>query len=130
MTHYVGLDVSQKLTAICVVDDTGRRLWRGQCTSDPEQIECTIRRHCEDEPRLDIETGPMTPWLVHELRGYRTSCQALSSLSSHRHPGPRRRPCRPATCRHPMVIAPHGSLRTADRHIAEAERRRAPDRAD
>ena len=24
------LDVSQKLTAICVVDDTGRRLWRGQ----------------------------------------------------------------------------------------------------
>ena len=39
MPHYVGLDVSQKLTAICVVDDTGRRLWRGQCTSDPEQIE-------------------------------------------------------------------------------------------
>ena len=38
MPHYVGLDVSQKLTAICVVDDTGRRLWRGQCTSDPEQI--------------------------------------------------------------------------------------------
>ena len=25
MTHYVGLDVSQKLTAICIVDDTGRR---------------------------------------------------------------------------------------------------------
>jgi transposase len=32
MTHYIGLDVSQKLTAICIVDDTGRRLWRGQCT--------------------------------------------------------------------------------------------------
>ncbi len=39
MPRYVGLDVSQKLTAICVVDDTDRRLWRGQCTSDPEQIE-------------------------------------------------------------------------------------------
>jgi transposase len=36
MTHYVGLDVSQKLTTICIVDATGRRLWRGQCTSDPE----------------------------------------------------------------------------------------------
>jgi hypothetical protein len=45
MPHYVGLDVSQKLTAICVVDDTGRRLWRGQCTSDPEQIERTVQRH-------------------------------------------------------------------------------------
>jgi transposase len=44
MTLYAGLDVSQKLTSICVVDDTGRRLWRGQCTSDPEQIERTVRR--------------------------------------------------------------------------------------
>jgi hypothetical protein len=25
MTHFVGLDVSQKITAICVVDDAGRR---------------------------------------------------------------------------------------------------------
>ena len=39
MTRFVGLDVSQKLTAICVVDDTGRRLWRGQCPTYPEQIE-------------------------------------------------------------------------------------------
>ena len=31
MARFVGLDVSQKLTSICVVDDAGRRLWRGQC---------------------------------------------------------------------------------------------------
>ena len=30
MTFFVGLDVSQKMTAVCVVDDAGRRLWRGQ----------------------------------------------------------------------------------------------------
>jgi transposase len=69
MIHYVGLDVSQKLTAICIVDDTGRRLWRGQCMSDPEQIERAVRRHAEEDARVGIETGPMTPWLVHELRG-------------------------------------------------------------
>jgi transposase len=68
MTLYVGLDVSQKLTAICAVDDTGRRLWRGQCTSDPEQIERAVRRHAGDDARIGIETGPMTPWLVHGLR--------------------------------------------------------------
>ena len=67
MTHYVGLDVSQKITAICVVDETGRRLWRGQCTSDPEQIERAVQRH-GNEARIGVETGPMTPWLVHELR--------------------------------------------------------------
>jgi hypothetical protein len=28
MTHFVGLDVSQKMTAICVVDNSGHSLWR------------------------------------------------------------------------------------------------------
>ena len=69
MTLFVGLDVSQKMTAICVVDDAGRRVWRGQCTSDPEQIEQMVRRHAGDDARIGLETGPMTPWLVHELRG-------------------------------------------------------------
>ncbi len=69
MTHYVGLDVSQKLTSICIVDATGRKLWRGQCASDPEQIERAIGRRGGEDVRVGIETGPMTPWLVHELRG-------------------------------------------------------------
>ena len=70
MTQYIGLDVSQKMTAICVVDAEGRKLWQGQCGSTPEQIERTIGRHAEDGACIGIETGPMTPWLVHELRGY------------------------------------------------------------
>jgi transposase len=69
MTHFVGLDVSQKLTAICVIGDTGCKLWRGQCSSDPAQIELAVRRYAGDGARIGIETGPMTPWLVHELRG-------------------------------------------------------------
>ncbi len=68
MTNYVGLDVSQKMTAICVVDGAGRRLWRGQCPSVPEQIHRAVRRHAGEDVRLGIETGAMTPWLVHELR--------------------------------------------------------------
>jgi transposase len=68
-THYIGLDVSQKFTSICIVDATGRKLWRGQCASDPEQIERTIGRHRGEDVRVGIETSPVTPWLVHELRG-------------------------------------------------------------
>jgi ribosomal protein L39E len=71
MTLFVGLDVSQRMTAICVVDDAGRRVWRGQCASDPEQIEQMVRRHAGDDARIGLETGPMTPWLVHELRAGR-----------------------------------------------------------
>jgi len=58
MTRFVGLDVSQKLTSICIVDETGRRLWRGQCTTDPEQIECAVRGHAEDDVHIGLETGP------------------------------------------------------------------------
>ena len=50
MTQFVGLDVSQKMTAICVVDDAGRRLWRGQCPTVPEQITGLVRRHAGMTP--------------------------------------------------------------------------------
>ena len=61
MTHFVGLDVSQKMTAICVVDNAGRRLWRGQCPTVPEQIAAMVRRHAGDNSRIalcanDVET--------------------------------------------------------------------------
>ena len=66
MARFVGLDVSQKLTAICVVDDTGLGSG-GQC-SDPSRLR-GVRGQAGEDARSAIETGPMTPWLVHELRG-------------------------------------------------------------
>lgn len=69
MPRFVGLDVSQKLTSICVVDAAGCRVWRGQCRSDPEAIERIVRGRAGDDASIGVETGPMTPWLVHELRG-------------------------------------------------------------
>ena len=38
MEHYVGLDVSLKLTAICIVDRTGKIEREGVVASDPEAI--------------------------------------------------------------------------------------------
>ena len=76
MARFVGLDVSQRLTSICIVDDTGRRIWRGQCATDPEQIARLISRHAGVAAGIGIETGPMTPWLVHEFRarGLNVTC--------------------------------------------------------
>ena len=31
MTNYVGLDVSQKTTTLCIIDGEGHRQWRGEC---------------------------------------------------------------------------------------------------
>jgi transposase len=61
MLHYVGLDVSQKTTAICVVDEQGRQLWRGVCVTDPEPIAARVLRHAGANVKVGIETGSMTP---------------------------------------------------------------------
>jgi transposase len=58
MACYVGLDVSQRMTAICVVDEVGHRLWRGQCRSAPSEIEATVRRHAGEDAQIGVETGP------------------------------------------------------------------------
>ena len=45
MEHYVGLDVSLKLTAICIVDQTGRIEREGVVASNPEAIAAFIKSH-------------------------------------------------------------------------------------
>ena len=45
MEQYVGLDVSLKLTAICVVDRTGKIERKGVVASDPETIAEFVRSH-------------------------------------------------------------------------------------
>lgn len=68
MPHCVGLDVSQKTTAICVVDASGRRLWRGVCATDAGEISSRVAEHAGLDAKVGVETGAMTPWLVHGLR--------------------------------------------------------------
>ena len=38
MMNYVGLNVSQKTTTLCIVDGEGHRQWRGECVTSPQQI--------------------------------------------------------------------------------------------
>ena len=66
--RFVGLDVSQRSTSICILDGQGNRVWRGKCATDPAAIEEVIRVRAGSAARIGLETGPLTPWLVHELR--------------------------------------------------------------
>jgi transposase len=45
MEQYVGLDVSLKMTAICIVDRTGKIKREGVVASDPEAIVAFVRLH-------------------------------------------------------------------------------------
>src|SRR5271167_3036567 len=75
MSHFVGLDVSQKMTAICVVDKDGRRIWRGQCPSVPEQISVALRRYAGAGPTRQTRRFE---WGGH----FRSSPQSGNSLAS------------------------------------------------
>ena len=46
MAIYAGLDVSDKSTHVCVVDDAGVVVWRGACATDPAVLAKTLGRHC------------------------------------------------------------------------------------
>ena len=50
MKQYVGLDVSQDQTSICVVDESGRVLWQGKCASTPEAIAATLGQQGASRP--------------------------------------------------------------------------------
>ena len=67
MEHYVGLDVSMKLTAICIIDRTGKIEREGVVASDPEAIATFIKLHASYVVRIGLETGATSTWLWTEL---------------------------------------------------------------
>ena len=68
MEHYVGLDVSLKLTAICIVDRTGKIVREGMVPSDPEAIAGFVQSHAPHVARVGLETGATATWLWNELK--------------------------------------------------------------
>lgn len=66
MEQYIGLDVSMKETAISIRQD-GKRIWRGKCASDPQQLAEVIRKRAPQAQRVVFETGPLSVWFYHAL---------------------------------------------------------------
>ena len=68
MEHYVGLDVSLKLTAICVVDQAGSVIREGVVDSAPETIAEFVTANAPSVVRIGLEAGPTATWLWTELK--------------------------------------------------------------
>jgi transposase len=67
MNQYVGLDVAMDETKIHVLNSDGKRIWRGKCRSNPDNIEAVLRQRAPHAERIGIETGPLTTWLWTQL---------------------------------------------------------------
>ena len=68
MEQYVGLDVSQEQTSVCVIDGGGKVIWEGKCTSTPEAIAAILRTRAPEAVRIGLESDPLSAWHWHELR--------------------------------------------------------------
>ena len=68
MPTFAGLDVSQARTTVCIVDERGLVTWRGSCVTSPAAIGQTLTAQASLLERVGLESGPLSPWLVHELR--------------------------------------------------------------
>src|SRR5258708_15436444 len=68
VTQYIGLDVCLKDTSISVRQD-GKRIWRGKCPSDPKVLAAVIRKRAPEVKRVVFETGPLSVWFFHALKG-------------------------------------------------------------
>lgn len=67
MEQYVGLDVSQDATYVCVVDRDGKTLWQGQCLSTPESIGATVKEKAPAAVKIGLESGSYSTWHWHGL---------------------------------------------------------------
>ena len=59
MAHFVGLDVSVKETAVCVVDEVGEVVLEQKVPTEPDDIVTLLTSIGEAYGRVGIEAGPL-----------------------------------------------------------------------
>lgn len=74
--YYVGLDVSDKLTAICIVDYEGKIIQEAMVDTEPESIDEYLQATGLSYERVGIEANNLAIWLYWKLRetGYPIIC--------------------------------------------------------
>lgn len=84
MELYVGLDISQSMTHLCVVDSKGKRIWEGKCHTAPDAIAETIRAKAPDAQLIGMESGALSPHLWHALTAEGLPVVCIEARHAHK----------------------------------------------
>lgn len=90
MALYVGLDISLRMTSICVVDADGSSVWEGKAESEPVPLVKVLSLWRDKIALVGIEACPLSEWLYGALveSGFQVVCietrHAQHFLSSRR----------------------------------------------
>ncbi len=84
MRCYVGLDVSQEVCAVCILNEEGTPVFEGSCPTDPSAILKTIADQAGMAEKIVHESGPLSIWLTRELnkRGAPVAC--IDARAAHK----------------------------------------------
>lgn len=83
MKQYVGSHVSQKKTAVCVVDEDCRLTFEGRARSAPGALAALLAKKAPDADRVGLETGAMWSWLWHELKRIGVPVVCIDARHAH-----------------------------------------------
>lgn len=78
MGAFAALDVSQKETAICLVDQAGTVLAESKVSTRPEAIAGWLDERCDDLEQVGVETGPLA--CGSGMRWSRGRCRSFASV--------------------------------------------------
>lgn len=84
--YYVGLDVSQRTTSICVIDHQGKKQYEGKCNTRPDDIRGWLLNRVEEGTvlRIGLEAGTMSSWLYSGLTRFGFDVVCMETLQAHR----------------------------------------------
>ena len=71
MNRYVGLDVHKQFIEVCILDATGRVVWRGRTGCLRDELEAFARTKLKKSDRVALEATTNTWAVVAALRGTR-----------------------------------------------------------
>src|SRR3979490_2168292 len=76
MDHFAGLDVSDKETSVCIMDDTGKIIREVKVASEPDTLLAVLTNPAYHFKRIGLEAGPLSQWLFSALAeaGLRVVC--------------------------------------------------------
>ena len=86
MAYYIGLDVSQKSTSICVIDDKGKKIVEGAALTRPSDIFGWISNRVEvsEIAKVGLEATNVSSWLYTELTKLGLPMLCLEAFQAHR----------------------------------------------
>lgn len=83
MKTFVGLDVSQKKTSVCVIDHEGNKVRMASVDTHTGVIADYLFSKDFDKSKIGPETGPLCVWLYYSLKSFGLDIDCIRARHTH-----------------------------------------------